>query len=170
MLYYQRLRLNLTRKMLKKRLLPVLGKITVGKLEKSCWKMLTWSLLQVIWGTRMKLKRMEIMQKLYSNSVTRLFASMLWNLLNWGGVKDTMFSNFNYWSTLIFRLFRYRLLTNQCQNQGFILDGFPETREQARLLLLTGNEGGEYYGEEPGEDGKDMMDSRLVPGFNFSFI
>ncbi len=59
-------------------------------------------------------------------------------------------------------MYRYRLLTNQCQNQGFILDGFPETEEQAKLLFAAG----EMYGEEeePGEDGKDILDPRLVPG------
>lgn len=65
----------------------------------------------------------------------------------------------------LLRLYRYRLLTNQCQNQGFILDGFPNTGDQARLLFMSGGDDlEELYGEEPGEDGKDVLDPRIYPG------
>ena len=62
------------------------------------------------------------------------------------------------------RLYRYRLLTNECQNKGFILDGFPETFDQARMLFMARD--GDLDGEDPGEDGKDALDHRLVPGIN----
>ena len=34
------------------------------------------------------------------------------------------------------RLFRDRLHSKPCQNQGFILDGYPKTIEQAKELFL----------------------------------
>jgi adenylate kinase len=35
----------------------------------------------------------------------------------------------------VVKFFRERLLSKPCQNQGFILDGFPKTREQAMTLF-----------------------------------
>lgn len=36
---------------------------------------------------------------------------------------------------LVIKFFKERLLSRPCQNQGFILDGFPKTREQAQALF-----------------------------------
>ena len=35
----------------------------------------------------------------------------------------------------VIKFFKQRLLSKPCQNQGFILDGFPKTREQAMALF-----------------------------------
>ena len=35
----------------------------------------------------------------------------------------------------VIRFFRQKLLSKPCQNQGFILDGFPKTIEQAKELF-----------------------------------
>ena len=35
----------------------------------------------------------------------------------------------------IIKFFKERLLSKPCQNQGFILDGFPKTREHAQALF-----------------------------------
>lgn len=35
----------------------------------------------------------------------------------------------------VVKFFRERLLSKPCQNQGFILDGFPKTRDQAITLF-----------------------------------
>jgi adenylate kinase family enzyme len=35
----------------------------------------------------------------------------------------------------IIRFFKQRLLSKPCQNQGFILDGFPKTEDQAKELF-----------------------------------
>lgn len=64
---------------------------------------------------------------------------------------------------LFVRLARWRLLSNQCQNQGFILDGFPENLEQAKTLFAAMDDDIlEQFGEEM-DEGKDALDPRLVP-------
>lgn len=61
------------------------------------------------------------------------------------------------------RLARWRLLSNQCQNQGFVLDGFPENLNQAKMLFAgLDDEILEQSGEEM-DEGKDVMDPRIVP-------
>lgn len=42
---------------------------------------------------------------------------------------------------LVVRFFREKLLSKPCQNQGFIIDGFPKTMEQAKDLF-----GGKFEG------------------------
>ena len=39
----------------------------------------------------------------------------------------------------VIKFFRQRLLSKPCQNQGYILDGFPKTREQAITLFERRN-------------------------------
>lgn len=39
----------------------------------------------------------------------------------------------------VIRFFREKLLSKPCQNQGFILDGFPKTLEQAKELFASMN-------------------------------
>jgi len=72
---------------------------------------------------------------------------------------------------IIVRIYRYRLLTNPCQNQGFILDGWPEKYEQARALFAAGEDAGEneYEAEMDGEDEMERMDYRLLPDRVFIF-
>jgi adenylate kinase len=37
--------------------------------------------------------------------------------------------------TYVLKYFKQRLLSKPCQNQGFVLDGFPKTRDQALSLF-----------------------------------
>ncbi|CAL8072219.1 unnamed protein product [Orchesella dallaii] len=60
------------------------------------------------------------------------------------------------------RLVRWRLLTNQCQNQGFVLDGFPENLNQAKMLFAASEDVMETA-EEDAEEGRDILDPRIVP-------
>ncbi|KAK2150919.1 hypothetical protein LSH36_382g01056 [Paralvinella palmiformis] len=61
----------------------------------------------------------------------------------------------------VIRFFRQKLLSKPCQNQGFVLDGFPKTIEQAKELF-AGDE--EDEGEEEGKSGynKNIMPSVIV--------
>ena len=61
-------------------------------------------------------------------------------------------------------------MSDDCQERGFILTGFPENYEQARMFLLPrkhSNEKPDYDDdEEEGlEDTKELMDKRLTPGY-----
>ncbi|KAL7289780.1 hypothetical protein TKK_0016184 [Trichogramma kaykai] len=51
---------------------------------------------------------------------------------------------------LLSKIFRRKLSSNECKNQGYIIDGYPETIEQARLLFLPddGLENEEDHEEE----------------------
>lgn len=54
--------------------------------------------------------------------------------------------------SLIIKFFKEKLMSKACQNQGFILDGFPKTREQAQTLFEHDGEGDEGAEEEGGEE------------------
>ena len=38
---------------------------------------------------------------------------------------------------LVIKFFREKLLSKPCQNQGFVIDGFPKTVEQAKELFAS---------------------------------
>jgi len=64
---------------------------------------------------------------------------------------------------LIIKFFKEKLLSKPCQNQGFILDGFPKTREQAQALFEHDGEGDEGAEEEGGEeDAKEPKFNKLI--------
>ena len=64
--------------------------------------------------------------------------------------------------------FRLRLTMNRSQNQGFILDGYPETSSEAKDLLTAG--GSLFAGEDAGEDeGQRILDSQVAPDLVFIF-
>merc|ERR1711881_773700 len=50
---------------------------------------------------------------------------------------------------LFCRIFKYQLTSKRCKNQGYVLDGFPKTREQAQLLFQVGDDEQEEF-----EDGE----------------
>ncbi|MBN3294855.1 KAD7 kinase, partial [Amia calva] len=63
----------------------------------------------------------------------------------------------------ITRLMRDKLKSKPCQNQGFVLDGFPKTYEQAKLLF--------YGDEDEAEDVKTKVppfDKKVIPEYVFS--
>lgn len=64
----------------------------------------------------------------------------------------------------IIQFFKDKLHSMPCQNQGFILDGFPKTIEQARLLFAVGD------GEEEIDDSdkEASFDDTVMPEFVIS--
>jgi len=38
---------------------------------------------------------------------------------------------------LVIKFFREKLLSKPCQNQGFVIDGFPKTQEHAKDLFAS---------------------------------
>nr|KAG5697004.1 hypothetical protein BaRGS_008466 [Batillaria attramentaria] len=61
----------------------------------------------------------------------------------------------------VIRFFRNRLKSMPCQNQGFILDGYPKTLEQAKDLFALDD-------EEEAEEGKPSFDQTIMPEFVIS--
>lgn len=57
----------------------------------------------------------------------------------------------------VIRFFREKLLSKPCQNQGFILDGFPKTLEQAKELFASGDD------DVGDEDGRLHYDKLIMP-------
>ncbi|KAK2878932.1 hypothetical protein Q8A67_019723 [Cirrhinus molitorella] len=58
----------------------------------------------------------------------------------------------------VIRIMRDKLRTKPCMNQGFILDGFPKTYEQAKEL---------FTGEEEPEDLQSKHEKKIIPEFVF---
>ncbi|PVD26309.1 hypothetical protein C0Q70_13980 [Pomacea canaliculata] len=58
----------------------------------------------------------------------------------------------------VIRLLRERLKSKPCQNQGFILDGYPKTSEQAKELFALED-------EEEGDEDKTPFDNTIMPQF-----
>uniref|UniRef100_A0A673ME38 Adenylate kinase 7-like n=1 Tax=Sinocyclocheilus rhinocerous TaxID=307959 RepID=A0A673ME38_9TELE len=61
----------------------------------------------------------------------------------------------------VIRIMRDKLSTKPCVNQGFVLDGFPKTYEQAKELFT-----GEKCDEEP-EDLQSKHEKKIIPEFVF---
>lgn len=59
----------------------------------------------------------------------------------------------------VIRFFREKLQSKPCQNQGFILDGFPKNLELAKELFSAGDE------DEADEEGKGSFDRAMMPDF-----
>ncbi|XP_013392761.1 adenylate kinase 7 [Lingula anatina] len=57
----------------------------------------------------------------------------------------------------VIKFFKQKLHSMPCQNQGFILDGFPKTREQATELFAAEDE------EEAEEESKGSFDKAIMP-------
>lgn len=65
--------------------------------------------------------------------------------------------------TLIIKFFKEKLMSKACQNQGFILDGFPKTRDQAQALFEHDGEADEGAEEEGGEeDSKELKFNKFI--------
>ncbi|XP_067311794.1 adenylate kinase 7 [Pseudorasbora parva] len=59
----------------------------------------------------------------------------------------------------VIRIMRDKLRTKPCMNQGFVLDGFPKTYEQAKQL---------FTGDEDPEDLQSKHEKKIIPEFVFS--
>lgn len=62
---------------------------------------------------------------------------------------------------IIIKFFKEKLMSKPCQNQGFILDGFPKTNEQAKTLFEP-EEGAEDEGGEEEEDSKEPKFNKFI--------
>ncbi len=49
--------------------------------------------------------------------------------------EDMEANNGRYSEQYILQFYKSKLLSMPCQNQGFILDGFPKTYDQAKILF-----------------------------------
>ncbi|XP_056624060.1 adenylate kinase 7 isoform X1 [Triplophysa dalaica] len=59
----------------------------------------------------------------------------------------------------VLRIMRDKLKTKPCMNQGFVLDGFPKTHEQAKEL---------FKNDEDQEDMESKCKEKIIPEFVFS--
>ena len=50
-------------------------------------------------------------------------------------LKEDLEENGRYSEQYVIEFFKEKLRSMPCQNQGFILDGFPKTYEQAKILF-----------------------------------
>ncbi|KAL9653662.1 hypothetical protein ABK040_009138 [Willaertia magna] len=78
-----------------------------------------------------------------------------------------------YDDAAICRIFKWKMTTPKCLNHGWILDGFPKSIEQARLLFAPSpkGEGDEDEEEEVSDNGKakEIVDDRLYPDYVVTF-
>ncbi|CAK6969990.1 adenylate kinase 7 [Scomber scombrus] len=58
------------------------------------------------------------------------------------------------------KVMKDKLMSNPCRNQGFVLDGFPKTYEQAKELF--------YAEDQESEDGTSSYNNKLMPEFLLS--
>ncbi|CAG2057413.1 unnamed protein product [Timema podura] len=61
----------------------------------------------------------------------------------------------------LMRFFKERLLSNPCQNQGYVLDGFPQVLEQARVLFENVEDYEETAEEE--QDSEIPFNKKIMP-------
>lgn len=71
----------------------------------------------------------------------------------------------------VVELLKQKLESNPCQNQGYVLDGYPKTDEQTRMLFGfseedEGAEEEEEEGEEEAEEGERKK--YIIPQFVIS--
>ncbi|CAF3511735.1 unnamed protein product [Rotaria socialis] len=62
---------------------------------------------------------------------------------------------------ILTQIFKTKLMSPPCQNQGYILDGYPKTFEQAQSLFGASGE----EEEEEGEDKKPPVNERIIPEY-----
>ncbi|CAF4967726.1 unnamed protein product, partial [Rotaria sp. Silwood1] len=60
---------------------------------------------------------------------------------------------------ILTQLFKIKLMSPSCQNQGYILDGYPKTLDQAQSLFGASGE----EEEEDAEDKKPPVNERIIP-------
>ena len=61
---------------------------------------------------------------------------------------------------LINRLLLNRLLSKECQNQGYVLDGYPKTLEQTKVLFGLSEEDDKEFVEDEEEEEEDKERGR----------
>ena len=72
--------------------------------------------------------------------------------------------NGRYSDQALVQMYRYKMNQKACQNQGFILDGYPKTVQQALLLFVAKNEDEEEE-EEEDEESKVPKDYQAHSSF-----
>ncbi|PSN35199.1 hypothetical protein C0J52_22963, partial [Blattella germanica] len=65
----------------------------------------------------------------------------------------------------VIRFFKEKMSSNPCQNQGYVLDGFPQTIQEAKALFNLADEDEELVEEEEGEE-LTSYNKKIMPGNN----
>ncbi|KAF7651825.1 hypothetical protein LDENG_00104690 [Lucifuga dentata] len=149
-----------------RRLLPirlcVLGPPAVGKSSLSqhiCdhYKLHHISLKDVISETISQLE--ETVKNEDPEADTEDSATEVQELLD--GLKDSLENNGGHLDDqLLVKVMKNKLMSNPCRNQGFVLDGFPKTYEQAKALFSVE--------EEESEERTSKLpphNEKIIPGF-----
>ncbi|KAI4891646.1 hypothetical protein NFI96_024852 [Prochilodus magdalenae] len=68
----------------------------------------------------------------------------------------------------IVRIMKDKLKSKSCRNQGFVLDGFPKTYEQAKELFAAVDDDDEEEGEEEVQSKALPHKKKIIPEFVFS--
>lgn len=71
---------------------------------------------------------------------------------------------------MIIEMLKTKLGSNPCQNQGYVLDGYPKNEEQAKILFNFGGDDGDQEEAEAEEDEEGGGDKKqnILPQFVIS--
>ncbi|TKS86194.1 Adenylate kinase 7 [Collichthys lucidus] len=132
---------------------PAVGKSTVSKQICEHYKLHHITLKETISETISQLV------DAVKNAENEDLKAEAWDLLS--SLKDSMEQNDGLLDDqLLVKVVRDKLMSNPCRNQGFVLDGFPKTYEQAKELF--------YADEHEAEDETSLSSShskRVMPEF-----
>ncbi|XP_073321863.1 adenylate kinase 7 [Pagrus major] len=136
---------------------PAVGKRTVSKQICEHYKLHHITLKETISETISQLEK--AVQNADPDAGTEDSAAEAQELLN--SLKDSMEKNGGLLDEqLLVKVVKDKLMSNPCRNQGFVLDSFPKTCEQAKELF--------YAEEHDSEDGTSLTSSyskRITPEF-----
>ncbi|XP_068573915.1 adenylate kinase 7 isoform X2 [Cebidichthys violaceus] len=136
---------------------PAVGKSTVSRQISEYYKLQYITLKETISETISQLE--DNVKNADPDAENEDSATEALELLN--SLKDSMKQNGGLLDDqLLMKVVRNKLMSNPCRKQGFVLDGFPKTYEQAQEL---------FYAEElESEDGASQMSSyskKMMPEF-----
>lgn len=63
----------------------------------------------------------------------------------------------------LFAAFKWRLAQNDCQNRGYVLDGYPKTYAEARGVLMRPDTKAGEEEQQQDENAPLVVDSKLMP-------
>ncbi|XP_076605014.1 adenylate kinase 7 [Chaetodon auriga] len=136
---------------------PAVGKSTVSKQICEHYKLHHITLKETISETISQLE--DAVKNADPDADNEDSAAEAQELLN--SLKDSMEQNRGLLDDqLLVKVVKDKLMSNPCRNQGFVLDGFPKTYEQAKELF--------YAEEHQSEDGTSLIsiyNQRIMPEF-----
>ncbi|XP_070835539.1 adenylate kinase 7 [Chaetodon trifascialis] len=136
---------------------PAVGKSTVSKQICEHYKLHHITLKETISETLSQLE--NAVKNADPDAENEDSAAEAQELLN--SLKDSMEQNRGLLDDqLLVKVVKDKLMTNPCRNQGFVLDGFPKTYEQAKELFYA-----EEYQPEEGTSLISIYSQRITPEF-----